>query len=149
MEPLAHTLVGACLGETGLKRRTPLAMAALVVGAMMPDVEGVCYLAGQDVAFEFRRGLTHGIAAMAVLPLALTGLLLIYDRWWRRKRHPDAPPARPAWLLGLAFIGVLTHPFLDWTNNYGVRLLMPFSGRWFYGDALFIVDPWPRRAHGS
>ena len=26
-------------------------------------------------------------------------------------------------------------------NNYGVRLLMPFSSRWFYGDALFIIDP--------
>ena len=31
---------------------------------------------------------------------------------------------------------------LDWLNTYGVRLLMPFDGRWFYGDALFIVDPW-------
>ena len=27
-------------------------------------------------------------------------------------------------------------------NSYGVRLLMPFSDRWFYGDALYIVDPW-------
>jgi inner membrane protein len=34
------------------------------------------------------------------------------------------------------------HVFLDFLNNYGVRLLMPFSGRWFYGDALFIIDPW-------
>jgi inner membrane protein len=37
---------------------------------------------------------------------------------------------------------VLTHPALDWLNNYGMRWLMPFDGRWFYGDALFIVDPW-------
>ena len=35
----------------------------------------------------------------------------------------------------------MSHPFLDWLNTYGVRLLMPFSERWFYGDALFIVDP--------
>jgi inner membrane protein len=27
-------------------------------------------------------------------------------------------------------------------NNYGMRWLMPFVDRWFYGDALFIVDPW-------
>ena len=26
-------------------------------------------------------------------------------------------------------------------NSFGIRLLMPFSGRWFYGDALYIVDP--------
>ena len=37
---------------------------------------------------------------------------------------------------------MLTHPVLDWLNNYGIRLLMPFSPRWFYGDAVFIIDPW-------
>jgi inner membrane protein len=31
---------------------------------------------------------------------------------------------------------------MDWLNSYGVRLLKPFSDRWFYGDALYIVDPW-------
>jgi inner membrane protein len=31
---------------------------------------------------------------------------------------------------------------LDWLNTYGVRLLAPFDWRWFYGDAVFIVDPW-------
>jgi inner membrane protein len=31
---------------------------------------------------------------------------------------------------------------MDWTNNYGVRPLLPWSGRWFYGDLVYIVDPW-------
>jgi inner membrane protein len=39
-------------------------------------------------------------------------------------------------------VAILSHPLLDLLNNYGVRLLMPFSGRWFYGDTAFIVDPW-------
>jgi len=39
-------------------------------------------------------------------------------------------------------VGVLSHVGLDFLNSYGVRLLMPFADRWFYGDALFIVDPW-------
>jgi inner membrane protein len=30
---------------------------------------------------------------------------------------------------------------MDFLNSYGVRLLMPFSDRWFYGDALYIIDP--------
>src|SRR6185436_10216514 len=38
--------------------------------------------------------------------------------------------------------GLLAQVAMDWLNNYGVRLLMPFSGQWFYGDAVFIVDPW-------
>jgi inner membrane protein len=48
----------------------------------------------------------------------------------------------PSQILLLSYIGVLLHVFMDWTNSYGVRLLMPFSDRWFYGDALYIVDPW-------
>ena len=31
---------------------------------------------------------------------------------------------------------------LDLLNNYGVRLLAPVNWRWFYGDAVFIIDPW-------
>jgi inner membrane protein len=44
--------------------------------------------------------------------------------------------------LLIACIGVASHPMLDWLNTYGIRLLMPFSGEWFYGDAVFIIDPW-------
>ena len=31
---------------------------------------------------------------------------------------------------------------MDWTNNYGVRPLLPLDGSWFYGDLVFIVDPY-------
>jgi inner membrane protein len=141
MEPLAHTLAGACLAESGLKRLSPLATSTLVIAANIPDVDGACYLHGADLAFALRRGWTHGVLAMAALPLALTAAMLALDRLLCR-RDPARAPASPWALLGLSILGVLSHPFLDWLNNYGVRLLMPFSDRWFYGDALFIVDPW-------
>jgi inner membrane protein len=48
----------------------------------------------------------------------------------------------------LSAISILTHPTLDWMNEYGMRWLMPFGGRWFYGDALFIIDPWVWAALG-
>ncbi len=31
---------------------------------------------------------------------------------------------------------------LDFLNVYGVRWLMPFDATWFYGDILYIADPW-------
>ena len=67
---------------------------------------------------------------------------------------PGAAPAKAGPLFLLALVGTLSHPFLDWLNTYGVRLLMPFSARWFYGDALFIVDPFlwmvlGRRGHAG
>jgi inner membrane protein len=48
----------------------------------------------------------------------------------------------PAWLFGLGYLAILTHPALDWLNTYGMRWLMPFDGTWFYGDAVYIMDPW-------
>ena len=41
-----------------------------------------------------------------------------------------------------ALIGVASHLLLDWTNVYGIRPLLPFSGRWLSADTTSIVDPW-------
>jgi inner membrane protein len=142
LDPLAHSLVGATLAESGLRRVSPLATATLVLGANAPDIDVVAGFAGSDAALYWRRGITHGVVAMAVLPLVLTGVMLAWDRWVRRRREPGAEPARAWPLLGLALISTLTHPALDWLNGYGVRLLMPLDDRWYYGDALFILDPW-------
>jgi inner membrane protein len=143
VDNLTHTLLGAALAEAGLRRTTPLATAALVIGANLPDVDGILYwVARPAAAYDFRRGWTHGLLAVAVWPFVLTGLLLAWDRWVRRRRHPGASPAVPGALLALALLAVATHPVLDWLNTYGVRFLMPFSRHWSYGDVLFIADPW-------
>ena len=143
MDNLTHSLIGALLGQAGLKRKTGLGLPTLIIAANLPDVDGVCMPLG-TVSLAMRRGLTHGPLAMLVLPLLLTGAMVWFDRWQtRRGTRPDArQPVDPAWLLVLAYIGCLSHPLFDWMNSYGVRLLEPFSHRWFYGDALFIVDPW-------
>ncbi|QDG50454.1 metal-dependent hydrolase [Persicimonas caeni] len=142
MDNLAHSLVGAALAEAGLKKKTPLATATLIIGANFPDVDAVAMVIGSDFSLWFRRGWTHGVLAWVVLPPILAMLMLGWDKWIRRRRNPDAEPVHVGWLVGLSYLGVLTHPFLDWLNTYGVRLLMPFDGQWFYGDSLFIVDPW-------
>lgn len=78
-----------------------------------------------------------------MLPLLLTAAVLLFDRTVRRLGRAVLPSAvAPQEVLLLSAISVLTHPLLDSLNTYGVRWLMPFRGDWFYGDALFIVDPW-------
>lgn len=114
-----------------------------MIGANLPDVDGLSYVFARGVdALALRRGWTHGVLAMAVLPAALAGGMAAWDRLVRRRRRPGLERARWPALWLLAFVAVLSHPLLDFLNTYGVRFLMPFSGRWFYGDALFIVDPW-------
>lgn len=141
MDPIAHTLAGATMALTGLRRLTPLAVPTLLIGANLPDLDGVATLWGGDTALCVRRGWTHGVLAMAALPLAFAGLMLLVDRV-RRAVTPEAAAARAAPLAALAYLSTWSHPALDWLNTYGVRLLMPFSERWFYGDAVFIIDPW-------
>lgn len=145
MDNLTHSLVGAVLGQAGLKRMTGLAMPALIIGANLPDVDAACFfwLEGTE-HLAFRRGITHGPPALVLLPLVLAGLLWGWDHWQtQRGTRPEARlPVRFGWLYAMAFIGCLSHPFFDWLNVYGIRLLEPFSSQWFYGDTLFIIDPW-------
>ncbi len=142
MDPLAHTLVGATLARTRLREGTgAMALAAGVLAANAPDIDAVTMFVSRDLSLGFRRGWTHGVLAMVVLPLVLTAALLVLDRALARWRGRE-PAARAGPLLRLTAAGVWSHPLLDWLNTYGVRFLMPFDGTWFYGDALFIIDPW-------
>ncbi len=138
MDNLTHSLAGAVLGQMGLKRRTGLAMPALIIGANLPDIDAVAAVLGTQ-SLAMRRGLTHGPVALAVLPLLLTAALLAYAKW---RPNPKRLPIDRGWLLALAYLGTLSHPALDWLNSYGIRLLEPFSSRWFAGDTLFIIDIW-------
>jgi len=141
VDNLCHSLVGAAIGKAGLARRTTLGMSTLVIANNLPDVD-VAVFATNTLAMSFRRGWTHGVLAQAVLPVFLAGAMLAYDRLVVQRRADAPPPAAARELLLLSYLGVLLHVFMDLMNSYGVRLLMPLSERWFYGDALFIVDPW-------
>ena len=140
---MCHTLVGAGLARSGLARRTAFGTVTLLVGANLPDVDVLAYLWGPGADLAFRRGWTHGVLALALWPFLLTGLVLLLDQLLQRVRRTSLPSGvRPGQVLLLSAVSILSHPALDTLNTYGVRWLMPFSGRWFYGDTLFIVDPW-------
>jgi inner membrane protein len=106
-------------------------------------VDVLAYLWGAGADLAFRRGWTHGVLALALWPFLLTGAMMLLDRALRRLQRASLPSgARASQLLLLSCISIWSHPALDSLNTYGVRWFMPFSERWFYGDTLFIVDPW-------
>jgi inner membrane protein len=100
------------------------------------------FFGGPLADLEWRRGWTHGVLALVILPVLLAGVLLLVARIRIGPWRTAPPTVRPGQLLLLSSVAILSHPLLDTLNTYGVRWLMPFSGRWFYGDVLFIVDPW-------
>jgi inner membrane protein len=149
MDNICHTLVGAAMAHAGLRRRTAYASATLMLAANIPDLDALSYVARSVVDVSpvaFRRGWTHGVVGQALLPIGLTLVVVAWARWRGRagksRDTSEGPPLRPGWLLVLSYLALYSHLFLDFLNNYGVRLLAPLEWRWFYGDAVFIVDPW-------
>lgn len=139
MDNVCHTLVGAACARAGFARPVRFGAVTSILAANLPDLD-VLVFATDVPSVAFRRGWTHGIAAQALLPALLAVSVAAIARRRRLPSGSGASELRP--LLALSYVGVLSHVFLDYLNNYGVRPLMPFSGRWFYGDAVFIVDPW-------
>jgi inner membrane protein len=144
MENFAHTLLGLSLAKAGLERATPLATTTLVVASNLPDIDVLprTLLGDTSAYLEYHRGFTHSFVGLALLALILTLTLTWIDRRFRLRRDHRRRPMRPLRLFWIAYLGGLGHTFMDFTNNYGVRPLLPFSRRWFYGDIIFVVDPW-------
>lgn len=132
LDNLTHTLTGLALSRAGLNRMTPRATLILLLAANAPDIDAVSGFGGALTYLRFHRHLTHALILLPVLPLLCVAVARIIGR-------------RPLnWRSGyaVAMIGVALHVAMDLTNVYGVRLLLPFSGRWFRLDITHIVDVW-------
>jgi inner membrane protein len=122
----------------GAKRLTPRAMPALIVSANLPDVDSFVAPSFGVSARVAHRGFTHGVGGLIVMPFIAAAIIWLWDKVQPGKDGP----LKPGGLLLACFLGTLSHPLLDYVTGYGTRLLEPFSHHWFYGDSLFIVDPW-------
>ena len=88
MDNVCHTLVGAAFGAAGLRRRTRFGTATLMISANIPDVD-VLVFATSTPWIEFRRGWTHGILAQIALPVLLTGMVWLFDRFKGARGSPE------------------------------------------------------------
>lgn len=142
MDNLTHSLVGLTAAKAGLERLSPGATALCILAANAPDADIVVLAFGDPWDFlQHHRGITHSIVGVIALAILLPLIFYAVDRLWSRFRNRP-PTTRFKGLLLASFIVTATHPLLDWTNNYGIRFLLPWSGKWSYGDLVFIVDPY-------
>jgi inner membrane protein len=152
LEPITHFLTGACISRAaGLNRRTLYATATCVLAAEAADLDVVTYFQGSVYGFAHHRGITHSFVAVPFV--AGLVVLFMYGLWRLRQNlrpsqnqartgHPGLP-STPRWglLFGFACVAAASHILLDFTNNYGVRPLEPFSYRWYSWDIVFIFEP--------
>jgi inner membrane protein len=142
MDGLTHSLVGLTAAKAGLERLSPYTVPVCVLSANAPDIDFVsAFFGGRWVLLQYHRGITHSIVgtlALGILiPSIFFGLERVIARW--RKRPPRI---QYRGLVLASLIVAATHPLMDWTNNYGLRPLLPWDGSWFYGDLVFIIDPY-------
>lgn len=122
--------MGLALSRAGLNRITPRATVLLVLSANLPDCDIAALTRSQLAYLEVHRGATH---ALLFVPILALGCVLFVAALFRQRL-----PWFQAWVA--CCLGVLSHLLLDWTNNYGIRLMIPFSLQWFHLDLNSLTD---------
>jgi membrane-bound metal-dependent hydrolase YbcI (DUF457 family) len=141
MDNLTHSLVGLTAAKAGLEKLSPGATALCVLAANSPDLDvAVLIFKGRWAYLHHHRGITHSLLGAAVLAIALPLVFYLGDRIIARLRKRE-PRVKLGGLVLVSILTTATHPLLDWSNNYGIRFLLPWSSRWSYGDFTFVIDP--------
>ena len=143
MDNVTHSLVGVALADLALKTGATKAerrlfVAAGVVASNAPDVDvAYTWITPQPLGYLLHhRGHTHTIIGLLALGALMTTVCWLSPA----VRRLGASVRRRLWILIAA--GLASHLVLDAFNSYGVHPFYPFDSRWYYGDAVFIVEPW-------
>ncbi len=149
MDNITHSLIGVLLGRALAPYVAPgrfgvrSAVIAAVIGSNLPDIDLVWMGAFADRQLGYllhHRGHTHTLILAPVMAAAAGWLL---ERWLRRGQGAaEAAGLSRAGLWGVMLAGIALHILADSWNNYGVHPFWPFDNRWYYGDTIFIVEPW-------
>ena len=150
MDNVTHSLAGLLLAEAAVylrSRRTGPApgirtvATASLIAANLPDADLFYTGAGGDrLAYMLHhRGYTHTVVGVVIGAILVWLATLLAWRWRSRQW---VVRGEAGWLLALLAVSTFSHLALDWTNSYGVHPFWPFDDRWYYGDSVFIVEPW-------
>jgi inner membrane protein len=124
-----HTFVGFAIARTGLDEWVPYAAVTAAIAANLPDIEILSGLSGTATYLDNHRGITHTFIGVPLLALLFTGAMYYFSgNFWKT--------------YAVALAAMTTHPALDYLNTYGLRPFLPFDGKWYYGDLLFVFDPY-------
>ena len=136
MEPVTNALTAIALGRAGLNKVTPRATPMLLVSGLIADVDWVTRLGGASAFLRGHRTATHSLLGTVVLIAAVTAAF-----WLAGRKYPKlAVELVPAVLI--CTVGAGMHLLLDMLNGDGIKLLWPFSQKWYGWDLADSVDAW-------
>lgn len=140
MDNFTHSMIGLAAGEavatTREKKRVPIWIASALANNL-PDID-VFFTpligGGKLTSMLHHRGFTH---TLLLGPLQSILLLILLRVIWRKRE--DIPWKE---VIAVALLGPWLHIFADSWNSYGVHPFWPMDNRWYYGDMVFILEPW-------
>ncbi|MGE3974981.1 MAG: metal-dependent hydrolase, partial [Bdellovibrionales bacterium] len=150
MDNITHSLIGAAVGDwiykkekvpsTSSKDQRRLWIVASIIGNNFPDLD-VLYTKITPSplgSLLHHRGHTHTLVGLIPQWLLIIGLL-----WILRKPLRFDQLTKRDWKMAavISALGLALHIFADFWNTYGIHPFFPFSYSWFYGDAIFIIEP--------
>jgi inner membrane protein len=136
MEPVTHALTSIALGRAGLNKITRAATPMLIVSGLIADVDWVTRFGGAAMFLHGHRTVTHSLVGTIAIVAAVTAISWIIGRKYPKFTVGIIPA------LLICAIGAGVHLFLDMLNGYGVKLLWPFSAKWYAWDLADSVDSW-------
>src|SRR5580704_2602759 len=108
----------------------------LLVSGLIADVDWVTRLAGADTFLRGHRTVTHSLVGTVAIIAAVAAAA-----WFTGRKYPKfVVGIFPA--IAISAIGAGAHLLLDMLNGYGVKLLWPFSPKWYAWDLADSVDFW-------
>ena len=142
MDNLTHSLVGVALadamaGRRAAKSQRPLFVGAGLIAANLPDVD-IAYSVMTPSPIGYlvhHRGHTHTIVGLGVLGLVM---VLAY-RMMPPVRAMRTGDRLRLWLLMATALA--SHLAMDALNPYGVHPFYPLDNTWYFGDAVFVLEP--------
>lgn len=152
MDNITHSLIGISLADLLLKTSkkeksaedfTRFFYSVWIVAFLannFPDLDYIVSLVLSHRRMNWllhHRGFTHTLVFAPLQACVVVGLFWSVCRllkWkWEKKD----------WILFFltALSGFILHIFLDTLNSYGTHPFWPLDSTWYYGDTLFIVEP--------
>jgi inner membrane protein len=124
-----HSFVALAIARTGTDKWARYATATAVIASNLPDIDSIAAFWGTAAYLDHHRGITHSLIGVPILSALLAGVMYFFSGNFVKT-------------YAVALIAMATHPALDYLNPYGLRPFLPFSNTWYYGDLVFILDPY-------
>jgi membrane-bound metal-dependent hydrolase YbcI (DUF457 family) len=133
MDPITHGLLAASIQKQWFKKKK-YALNLILASALFPYIDHLMLIGGTDAFFFARRGLTHGLLFLFIVPMVLSLIASKFEGGKGPfKKHFES-------YYYISFLGYISHIFIDLFTPLGARVLFPIEDRFYSIGSVWNYD---------